>query len=76
MAGATALWAGVQAFVFLSPWPTGNENDPASAKIALFLLSNPVYVLVLLMLRGVPDRRVAGEAFQRAATAAVGTGRG
>jgi hypothetical protein len=46
MAGATALWAAVQAFVFLSPWPAGSENDPARAKIALFILSNPVYVLV------------------------------
>jgi len=49
MAAATGLYAGVQAFVFLSPWPEGNENDPARAKIALFLLSNPVYLLVLLI---------------------------
>jgi len=48
MAAATALYAGVQAFLFLSPWPKGGENDPAPAKIALFLLSHPVYVLVLL----------------------------
>jgi Domain of unknown function (DUF1707) len=48
MASATALYAGVQAFLFLSPWPKGGENDPAPAKIALFLLSNPIYVLVLL----------------------------
>jgi Domain of unknown function (DUF1707) len=48
MAAATALYAGVQAFLFLSPWPAGGENDPAPAKIALFLLSNPIYALVLL----------------------------
>ncbi len=41
MAATTALYAGVQAFLFLSPWPVGTENDPAHAKIALFLLSNP-----------------------------------
>ena len=49
MVAATALYAGVQAFVFLSPWPVGSQNDPASAKIALFLMSNPLYVLVLLI---------------------------
>jgi hypothetical protein len=42
MVAATAL------YVFLSPWPKGGENDPAPAKIALFLLSNPIYALVLL----------------------------
>jgi len=46
---ATALYAGVQAFVFLSPWPAGNANDPARAKIALFLFSNPIYLAVLLV---------------------------
>ena len=76
MAGATALWAGVQAFVFLSPWPTGNENDPASAKIALFLLSNPVYVLVLLicvafLIAGWRERRSSGRPPRRSAPDAV-----
>ncbi len=42
MAAATALYASVQAFVFLSPWPAGTENDPARAKIVLFVASNPV----------------------------------
>jgi hypothetical protein len=49
MAGATALYAGVQAFVFLSPWPAGTENDPAHAKIMLFLSSNPIYLFVLFI---------------------------
>ena len=49
MAAATALYAGVQAFVFLSPWPAGTENDPAHAKIMLFLLSNPIYLFVLFI---------------------------
>ena len=49
MAGATALYAGVQAFVFLSPWPAGTENDPAHAKITLFLSSNPIYLFVLFI---------------------------
>jgi Domain of unknown function (DUF1707) len=31
MAAATALYAGVQAFVFLSPWPAPTANDPARA---------------------------------------------
>jgi hypothetical protein len=49
MAAATALYASVQAFVFLSPWPAGTENDPARAKIVLFVASNPVYLTVLLI---------------------------
>ena len=49
MAAATTLYAGVQAFVFFSPWPAGTQNDPARAKIALFLSSNPVYLAVLLI---------------------------
>ncbi len=49
MAAATALYAGVQAFVFLSPWPAGTENDPAHAKITLFLSSNPIYLFVLFI---------------------------
>ena len=49
MAAATALYASVQAFVFLSPWPAGTENDPARAKIVLFVASNPVYLAVLLI---------------------------
>jgi hypothetical protein len=65
MAAATGLYAGVQAFVFLSPWPAGTENDPASAKIALFLLSNPVYAIVLLicvvfLIAGWRERRSSG----------------
>lgn len=49
MVAATALYAGVQTFVFLSPWPAGTQNDPARAKIVLFLASNPVYLLVLFI---------------------------
>jgi hypothetical protein len=49
MAAATGLYAGVQAFVFLSPWPAGTENDPAHAKIMLFLSSNPIYLFVLFI---------------------------
>jgi hypothetical protein len=75
MAAATALYAGLQAFLFLSPWPKGGENDPAPAKIALFLLSNPIYALVLLtcivwLIARRRQRRSGG-----AATAAGGTGR-
>ena len=65
MAAATALYAGVQAFVFFSPWPAGTENDPARAKVALFLLSNPMYLLVLLvcvvcLIAGWRERRSSG----------------
>ena len=49
MAAATGLYAGVQAFVFLSPWRAGTENDPAHVKIALFLSSNPIYLFVLFI---------------------------
>jgi hypothetical protein len=75
MAAATGLYAGVQAFVFLSPWPAGTENDPARAKIALFLLSNPVYVLVLLicvvfLIAGWRQRRSSGPPPRRPAPGA------
>jgi len=49
MAVATALYAGAQAFVFLSPWPAGTANDPSRARIALFFLSNLTYLFVLLI---------------------------
>ena len=49
MAVATALYAGVEAFVFLSPWPAGSENDPSRARIALFFSSNLTYLFVLLV---------------------------
>ncbi len=65
MAAATALYAGVQAFVFLSPWPAPTENDPARAKIALFFLSSLIYLLVLLicvgyLIAGRRERRSSG----------------
>ena len=77
MVAATALYAGVQAFVFLSPWPAGTQNDPASAKIALFLLSNPMYVLVLLicvlcLIAGRRQRRSGGRPPRRPAPGAAG----
>jgi hypothetical protein len=72
MAAATAFYAGVQAFVFLSPWPAGTENDPARAKIALFLVSNPIYLLVLLicvvcLIAGRRERRSSGRPPRRPA---------
>jgi len=65
MAAATALYAGIQGFVFLSPWPAGTDNDPARAKIVLFLVSNPMYLLVLLicvayLIAGWRQRRSSG----------------
>jgi Domain of unknown function (DUF1707) len=72
MAAATAVYAGVQAFVFLSPWPAGTVNDPAPAKIALFVLSNPGYVLVVLiclvfLIAGRRERRSGGRPPRRPA---------
>jgi uncharacterized protein DUF1707 len=77
MAAATALYAGLQAFLFLSPWPVGSENDPASAKIALFLLGNPIYALVLLscvacLIAGWRERRSSGRPPRRPAPGAGG----
>ena len=77
MAAATALYAGVQAFVFLSPWPAPGENDPARAKIVLFLSSNPIYLLVLLicvacLIAGRRQRRSGGRPPRRSAPGAGG----
>jgi Domain of unknown function (DUF1707) len=77
MAAATALYAGMQAFVFLSPWPAGTENDPARAKIVLFLSSNPIYLLVMficvvLLIAGWRERRSAGRPPRRPAPGAGG----
>jgi Domain of unknown function (DUF1707) len=77
MAAATALYAGVQAFVFLSPWPAGTENDPARAKIELFVLSNPMYLAVLLicvvcLIAGRRGRRSSGQPPRRPAPGAGG----
>jgi hypothetical protein len=77
MAAATGLYGGVQAFVFLSPWPAGSENDPAGAKIALFLLSNPIYLVVLLicvacLIAGRRERRSSGRPPRRPAPGAGG----
>ena len=75
-AAATGLYGGVQAFVFLSPWPAGNENDPAGAKIALFLLSSPIYLVVLLIcvacLIAGRERRSTGRPPRRPAPGAGG----
>ena len=77
MGAATALFAGVQAFVFLSPWPAGTENDPARAKIALFLSSNPMYLAVLLicvvyLIAGRRQKRSGGRPPRRSAPGAGG----
>ena len=49
MVVATALYAGVLAFVFLPPWPSGNsDGDPPQPIPVLFVLSNLTYLFVLL----------------------------
>jgi hypothetical protein len=77
IAAATAVYAGVLAFVFLSPWPAGTVNDPAPVKIALFVLSNPAYVLVMLiclvfLIAGRRERRSGGRRPRRPAPGAGG----
>jgi hypothetical protein len=81
LAGATALYAGVQAFVFLSPWPAGNENDPAHAKIMLFFSSNPIYLFILLicvvyLIAGRREARSSGRPPRRPAPGAGGLASG
>ena len=77
MAAATALYASIWAFMVLSPWPAGSRNDPASAKIALFLLGNLTYPLVLLicvvcLIAGWRERRSSGRPPRRPAPGAGG----
>jgi hypothetical protein len=76
-AGATAVWASIQAFVFLSPWPAGNEYDPARAKVILFFSSSLTYVLVLLicvafLIARWRERRASGRPQRRSAPGAGG----
>ena len=49
MAVATALYAGVQAFVFLPPWPTNSEGDPPKGIVPLFVLSTLMYLFAVLI---------------------------
>jgi Domain of unknown function (DUF1707) len=77
MAVATALYAGVQAFVFLSPWPAGTGNDPSPARSALFVFSNPIYLLVMLacvlsLIAGWRQRRSSARPPRRPAPGAGG----
>ena len=77
MAAATALYAGIQAFVFLSPWPAGTQNDPSPARSALFVFSNPIYLLVLLacvlsLIARWRERRSSGRPPRRLAPGAGG----
>ena len=77
MAAATTLYAGIQAFVFLSPWPAGTRNDPSHARIALFFLSNLTYLAVLLvcvvsLIAGRREKRSSGRPPRRPAPGAGG----
>ena len=49
MAVATALYAGVQAFVFLPPWPMNSEGDPPKGIVPLFVLSTLMYLFTVLI---------------------------
>jgi len=49
MAVATALYAGVWAFVWLLPWPRNSEGDPPHPLGFLFFPSTLIYPLILLI---------------------------
>ncbi len=49
MAVATALYAGVWAFVWVLPWPRNSEGDPPHQLGFLFFPSTIIYPLVLLI---------------------------
>ena len=49
MAVATTLYAGVQAFVFLPPWPMNSEGDPPKGIVPLFVLSTLMYLFAVLI---------------------------
>jgi hypothetical protein len=49
MAAATALCAGVWAFVFLLPWPRNSEGDPPRPLISLFFLANFAYLFAVII---------------------------
>ena len=76
MAVATALYAGIQAFVFLPPWPTNSEGDPPKGIVPLFVLSTLMYLFAALIgvVNMVALRRE--KCSRRAATAAASTRRG
>ena len=77
MAAATALYArhaGVRVPFTLA---RGSRNDPANAKIALFFLSNPMYLLILLicvvsLIAGWREKRSSGRPPRRPAPRADG----
>jgi len=75
MAAATTVYVGIQAFVFLSPWPAPTAGDPAHAKVALFFLSGLVYLLIMVicigyLIAGRRARRSGGRTPQRPAAGA------
>ena len=48
MAAATAFCGSVWALTFLPPWPLNSEGEPPRAILVLFLLTNLVYLCVLI----------------------------
>jgi hypothetical protein len=48
MALATAFCGSIWAFTFLPPWPLNSEGEPPRAVLVLFLLTNLVYLCVLI----------------------------
>jgi hypothetical protein len=49
---ATALCGGVWALAFLPHWPVNSENDPPKWIVELFLLTNVIYVFVMVVAVG------------------------
>ena len=74
---ATALYAGVQAFVFLPHWPANSEGDPPQGLALLFILSTLMYLFALLigvvnMVAGWREKRSGGQPPRRPAPGAGG----
>jgi Domain of unknown function (DUF1707) len=66
IAVATALYAGVWAFILLPPWPTNSEGDPPQALFMLLVMSTFSYLFALpiaaaVALENLRDRRSGGQ---------------
>jgi Domain of unknown function (DUF1707) len=46
---STALFASVQAFVFLPAWPANSEGDPPRAIVGLFMISTLMYLCTVFI---------------------------
>jgi hypothetical protein len=68
---ATALCGGVWAFTLIPHWPVNSENDPPHWLVALFFMTNIIYVFVMVIAVGF---MIAEWREKRAAVSAAGEG--